>query len=305
MTITVPKSCRHPGLSIEEVEAYYSLTPLPQSSVSPGYDYDKTISNILNIYLSTKQHSSASAKGVKKFRLKQACQADESVQKKSRIFRDFNCWRLAQISKYCNNEDLDYDDTAYLKEKLAKAELKIRQLKAENKSLKLQLRGDNPKAQTAPPVDIDKSKAVKLKEPKPVVVKKEPDCEAVEPVVVDIDKSKAVEPVKTVEFKAEVYYKYDENFDTDEERIRHYYNRCHEVQKTCEEMYIVNHNCCEGYKSKYKNDILDLYTDWCDEELEELLGVIEDPCESVQDQLENRHYNMLNSQLRDMTRRAD
>ena len=295
MTITVPKSCRHPGLSIEEVEAYYSLTPLSQSSVSPGYDYDKTISDILNIYLSTKQHPSASAKGVKKFRLKQACLADEPAQKKSRVFRDFNCWRLAQISRYCDNEDLGYDDTAYLKEKLAKAELKIRQLKTENKSLKLRLIASPPPASPAVAVEKKEDKetmtqAMVKKNANVVVVEKveEPDCKAV---------------LEKVEFKITQYYKYDEDYDTDEERIRHYYSRCQEAQEMCERMYNNNYNCLEGKKGKNSNTIVETYTDWCDEELEELTSVIDDPGDEFRRELEDRHYKMLKTSLWRMTKK--
>ena len=307
-TITVPQSCQHSGLTIEEVEAYYSLTPV--CNADDGYNYNKTISKILDIYLSTKEHSSKSSKNVKKFRLKEAC-FNSNQQKNSRVFRDFNTWRLAQISKYATNQNLDHDDTAYLREKLAKAELKIRQLKAENKLLKQQVLSNTPFAQKEEP-DIDKSEAVepecKAVEPEPVTVE-EPEPVKVEPEpVLASNKVEVQEPVKLekIEFKMAEYYDYGDEFTTDEERISYYYKRCQEAQDMCERMYNHNHNCLEGKRGKNINDLQELYYDWVMEESEELLCTLDDDLsDAADDQLRHRHYNMLKSQLFHMTKRPD
>ena len=294
-TIAVPKSCQHSGLNLEEVEAYYSLTPV--SNADDDYNYNKTISKILDVYLSTKTHSSKSSKNVKKFRLKEAC-LDSNLQKNSRVFRDFNTWRLAQISKYATNQNLDHDDTEYLREKLAKAELKIRQLKAENKLLKQQVLSNTPIETQKKEEEPEPEKVVK--EPETVVVEKEVEPE---PVKVEVQ-----EPVKLekIEFKMPEYYDYVDDFTTDQERISYYYKRCQEAQEMCERMYNNNHNCLAGKGGENVCDLADTYSDWVDDEVDELLCSLDDePSDAADDQLRSRHYNMLNTQLYHMTRRPD
>tara|TARA_R110001632_G_scaffold206447_1_gene330312 strand:+ start:161 stop:1051 length:891 start_codon:yes stop_codon:yes gene_type:complete len=288
-TIAVPQSCQHSGLNLEEVEAYYSLTPV--RNAADGYNYNKTISKILDVYLSTKTHSSKSSKNVKKFRLKEAC-LDSNLQKNSRVFRDFNIWRHAQISKYATNQNLDHDDTEYLREKLAKAELKIRQLKAENKLLKQQVLSnilipDETQKEEEPepePVVVDEIKI--KKEPEPVVVEKEP------------------EPVKLekVEFKMKEYYNYDEEWETDEERITHYFSRCQEAQEMCEQIYNNNYKCLAGKNDKNIADILETYTDWCDEEYEELSACIAEQTEGRCAHLTDKYYKLLDAHIYRMTK---
>ena len=297
-TITVPQSCQHSGLTIEEVEAYYSLTPV--CNADDGYNYNKTISKILDIYLSTKEHSSKSSKNVKKFRLKEAC-FNSNQQKNSRVFRDFNTWRLAQISKYATNQSLDHDDTAYLREKLAKAELKIRQLKAENKLLKQQVLSNTPPSPEGARDETQKE------EPEPVTVEPEPvKVEVEEPVKVEVEEPDCKAVVEKIEFKMAEYYDYGDEFTTDEERISYYYKRCQEAQDMCQSMYINNHNCLEGKRGKNINDLQELYYDWVMEESEELLCTLDDDLsDAADDQLRHRHYNMLKSQLFHMTKRSD
>ena len=301
-TIAVPQSCQHSGLTLEEVEAYYSLTPV--SNAEDGYNYNKTISKILDIYLSTKEHSSKSSKNVKKFRLKEAC-FNSNQQKNSRVFRDFNTWRLAQISKYATNQNLDHDDTAYLREKLAKAELKIRQLKAENKLLKQQVLSNTPPSPEGARDETQKE------EPEPVTVEPEPVKVEVEEPVLASNKVEVQEPdckavLEKIEFKMAEYYDYGDEFTTDEERISYYYKRCQEAQDMCERMYNHNHNCLEGKRGKNINDLQELYYDWVMEESEELLCTLDDDLsDAADDQLRHRHYNMLKSQLFHMTKRPD
>ena len=102
------------------------------------------------------------------------------------------------------------------------------------------------------------------------------------------------------------YYDYGDEWETDDERKSHYYSRCQEAQEMCERMYNHNYNCLPGKNDRNVADLMDVYTDWCDEEYEELSSSLTDETTRAQeDHLQMRHSNMLKSQLFRMTRRPD
>ena len=139
-----------------------------------------------------------------------------------------------------------------------------------------------------------KSANTETVEPEPVVEKvEEPERDAV-----------AVE--KVVEFKMTKYYDYADDWETDQERISHYYSRCGEAEQLCARMYNHNYNCLPGKNDKNVADLMDVYTDWCDYEYDELSSCLEkEPTRAEEDQLQIRHRNMLKSQLLHMTKRPD
>ena len=111
---------------------------------------------------------------------------------------------------------------------------------------------------------------------------------------------------KAVEFKMTKYYDYADDWETDQERISHYYSRCGEAEQLCARMYNHNYNCLPGKNDKNVADLMDVYTDWCDYEYDELSSCLEkEPTRAEEDQLQIRHRNMLKSQLLHMTKRPD
>ncbi len=156
--------------------------------------------------------------------------------------------------------------------------------------------------------------AVVKVEPEPVVEKvEEPVVEKV-PVreAVVVEKVEEPEPVlasnklEKVEFKMTKYYDYADDWETDQERISHYYSRCGEAEQLCARMYNHNYNCLPGKNDKNVADLMDVYTDWCDYEYDELSSCLEkEPTRAEEDQLQIRHRNMLKSQLLHMTKRPD
>tara|TARA_R110001599_G_scaffold90513_1_gene238501 strand:- start:22 stop:663 length:642 start_codon:yes stop_codon:yes gene_type:complete len=151
-----------------------------------------------------------------------------------------------------------------------------------------------------------KSANTETVEPEPVV-EKVPVREAVV-----VEKVEEPEPVlasnklEKVEFKMTKYYDYADDWETDQERISHYYSRCGEAEQLCARMYNHNYNCLPGKNDKNVADLMDVYTDWCDYEYDELSSCLEkEPTRAEEDQLQIRHRNMLKSQLLHMTKRPD
>ena len=161
-----------------------------------------------------------------------------------------------------------------------------------------------------------KSANTETVEPEPVVEKvEEPEREAVAVEKVEepeVEKVPEPEPVlasnklEKVEFKMTKYYDYADDWETDQERISHYYSRCGEAEQLCARMYNHNYNCLPGKNDKNVADLMDVYTDWCDYEYDELSSCLEkEPTRAEEDQLQIRHRNMLKSQLFHMTKRPD
>lgn len=306
MSIIVPKSVKADGLSLAEVEAYFSLTPVPNAN--DDYDYDKIIGDILEVFLSTRDHASKGAKNVKKHRLRKMLD-DEKLQKNSRVFKDFDTWRLAQIRKYGKAEGVDKHeyDNKILQGQLDRYKYKNRQLTDENKQLKEQLRlllknkkDKNISTSTSVSTQTETKNVIgwsptSSEEPKLVVEppkmvleeKEEPIEEKVNPYM---------KKVKKVEFKMEDA-NYDD-FDDDDEKKRYYYDRQQVALDLVISMFATNYKYVPGKNDKNISDLVGVFIDFIDDEMDELReNLEEETSEAEDDQLEQRYLKMLKSQL--------
>ncbi len=314
MSITVPKSVKADGLSLAEVEAYFSLTPVPNAD--DDYDYDKIIGDILEVFLSTRDHASKGAKNVKKHRLRKMLD-DEKLQKNSRVFKDFDTWRLAQIRKYGKAEGVDKHeyDNKILQGQLDRYKYKNRQLTDENKQLKEELRlllinkRDDKNISTSKSVSTSTQTETKnvigwsptsseepklvVEPPKMVLLDKEEKEEKVEKVNPYMDK---VKKVKKMEFKMEDA-DYDD-FEDDDEKKRYYYDRQQVAHDLVISMFATNYKYVPGKKDKNIYDLESLFIDFVDDEMSILEENLEEETSEAEDhQLEHRYLKMLKSQL--------
>lgn len=303
MSIIVPKSVKADGLSLAEVEAYFSLTPVPNAN--DDYDYDKIIGDILEVFLSTRDHASKGAKNVKKHRLRKMLD-DEKLQKNSRVFKDFDTWRLAQIRKYGKAEGVDKHeyDNKILQGQLDRYKYKNRQLTDENKQLKEQLRlllknkkDKNISTSTSVSTQTETKNVIgwsptSSEEPKLVV---EPPKMVLEEKEEPIEEK--VNPyMKKVEFKMEDA-NYDD-FDDDDEKKRYYYDRQQVALDLVISMFATNYKYVPGKNDKNISDLVGVFIDFIDDEMDELReNLEEETSEAEDDQLEQRYLKMLKSQL--------
>lgn len=295
MSIIVPKSVKADGLSLAEVEAYFSLTPVPNAN--DDYDYDKIIGDILEVFLSTRDHASKGAKNVKKHRLRKMLD-DEKLQKNSRVFKDFDTWRLAQIRKYGKAEGVDKHeyDNKILQGQLDRYKYKNRQLTDENKQLKEQLRLllKNKKDK-----NISTSTSVSTQTETKNVIGWSPTSSEEPKLVVEPPKmvlEEKEEKVEKVEFKMEDA-NYDD-FDDDDEKKRYYYDRQQVALDLVISMFATNYKYVPGKNDKNISDLVGVFIDFIDDEMDELReNLEEETSEAEDDQLEQRYLKMLKSQL--------
>lgn len=302
MSIIVPKSVKADGLSLAEVEAYFSLTPVPNAN--DDYDYDKIIGDILEVFLSTREHASKGAKNVKKHRLRKMLD-DEKLQKNSRVFKDFDTWRLAQIRKYGKAEGVDKHeyDNKILQGQLDRYKYKNRQLTDENKQLKEELRLLLKNKRDDKNKNISTSTSVSTQtETKNVIgwsptSSEEPKLVVEPPKMVLEEKEEKVNPyMKKVEFKMEDA-NYDD-FDDDDEKKRYYYDRQQVALDLVISMFATNYKYVPGKNDKNISDLVGVFIDFIDDEMDELReNLEEETSEAEDDQLEQRYLKMLKSQL--------
>jgi len=297
MSITVPKSVKAEGLSLAEVEAYFSLTPVPNAD--DDYDYDKIIGDILEVFLSTRDHASKGAKNVKKHRLKKMLD-DEKLQKNSRVFKDFDTWRLAQIRKYGKAEGVDKHeyDNKILQGHLDRYKYKNRQLTDENKQLKEELRLllKNKRDKN---ISTSKSVSTSTQTDTKNVIGWSPTSSEEPKLVVEPPKmvlEEKEEKVEKVEFKMEdANY---EDFEDDDEKKRYYYDRQQVALDLVISMFATNYKYVPGKNDRNISDLCDVFLDFVDDEMDVLEENLEEETSNAEDdQLEHRYLKMLESQL--------
>jgi len=297
MSITVPKSVKAEGLSLAEVEAYFSLTPVPNAD--DDYDYDKIIGDILEVFLSTRDHASKGAKNVKKHRLKKMLD-DEKLQKNSRVFKDFDTWRLAQIRKYGKAEGVDKHeyDNKILQGQLDRYKYKNRQLTDENKQLKEELRLllKNKRDKN---ISTSKSVSTSTQTDTKNVIGWSPTSSEEPKLVVEPPKmvlEEKEEKVEKVEFKMEdANY---EDFEDDDEKKRYYYDRQQVALDLVISMFATNYKYVPGKNDRNISDLCDVFLDFVDDEMDVLEENLEEETSNAEDdQLEHRYLKMLESQL--------
>lgn len=294
MSITVPKSVKAEGLSLAEVEAYFSLTPVPNAD--DDYDYDKIIGDILEVFLSTRDHASKGAKNVKKHRLKKMLD-DEKLQKNSRVFKDFDTWRLAQIRKYGKAEGVDKHeyDNKILQGQLDRYKYKNRQLTDENKQLKEELR----LLKRDKNISTSKSVSTSTQTDTKNVIGWSPTSSEEPKLVVEPPKmvlEEKEEKVEKVEFKMEdANY---EDFEDDDEKKRYYYDRQQVALDLVISMFATNYKYVPGKNDRNISDLCDVFLDFVDDEMDVLEENLEEETSNAEDdQLEHRYLKMLESQL--------
>jgi len=297
MSITVPKSVKAEGLSLAEVEAYFSLTPVPNAD--DDYDYDKIIGDILEVFLSTRDHASKGAKNVKKHRLKKMLD-DEKLQKNSRVFKDFDTWRLAQIRKYGKADGVDKHeyDNKILQGQLDRYKYKNRQLTDENKQLKEELRLllKNKRDKN---ISTSKSVSTSTQTDTKNVIGWSPTSSEEPKLVVEPPKmvlEEKEEKVEKVEFKMEdANY---EDFEDDDEKKRYYYDRQQVALDLVISMFATNYKYVPGKNDRNISDLCDVFLDFVDDEMDVLEENLEEETSNAEDdQLEHRYLKMLESQL--------
>ncbi len=297
MSIVVPKSVKADGLSLAEVEAYFSLTPVPNAD--DDYDYDKIIGDILEVFLSTRDHASKGAKNVKKHRLKKMLD-DEKLQKNSRVFKDFDTWRLAQIRKYGKAEGVDKHeyDNKILQGQLDRYKYKNRQLTDENKQLKEELRLllKNKRDKN---ISTSKSVSTSTQTDTKNVIGWSPTSSEEPKLVVEPPKmvlEEKEEKVEKVEFKMEdANY---EDFEDDDEKKRYYYDRQQVALDLVISMFATNYKYVPGKNDRNISDLCDVFLDFVDDEMDVLEENLEEETSNAEDdQLEHRYLKMLESQL--------
>ncbi len=297
MSITVPKSVKAEGLSLAEVEAYFSLTPVPNAD--DDYDYDKIIGDILEVFLSTRDHASKGAKNVKKHRLKKMLD-DEKLQKNSRVFKDFDTWRLAQIRKYGKADGVDKHeyDNKILQGHLDRYKYKNRQLTDENKQLKEELRLllKNKRDKN---ISTSKSVSTSTQTDTKNVIGWSPTSSEEPKLVVEPPKmvlEEKEEKVEKVEFKMEdANY---EDFEDDDEKKRYYYDRQQVALDLVISMFATNYKYVPGKNDRNISDLCDVFLDFVDDEMDVLEENLEEETSNAEDdQLEHRYLKMLESQL--------
>lgn len=297
MSIVVPKSVKADGLSLAEVEAYFSLTPVPNAD--DDYDYDKIIGDILEVFLSTRDHASKGAKNVKKHRLKKMLD-DEKLQKNSRVFKDFDTWRLAQIRKYGKADGVDKHeyDNKILQGQLDRYKYKNRQLTDENKQLKEELRLllKNKRDKN---ISTSKSVSTSTQTDTKNVIGWSPTSSEEPKLVVEPPKmvlEEKEEKVEKVEFKMEdANY---EDFEDDDEKKRYYYDRQQVALDLVISMFATNYKYVPGKNDRNISDLCDVFLDFVDDEMDVLEENLEEETSNAEDdQLEHRYLKMLESQL--------
>ncbi len=297
MSITVPKSVKAEGLSLAEVEAYFSLTPVPNAD--DDYDYDKIIGDILEVFLSTRDHASKGAKNVKKHRLRKMLD-DEKLQKNSRVFKDFDTWRLAQIRKYGKADGVDKHeyDNKILQGQLDRYKYKNRQLTDENKQLKEELRLllKNKRDKN---ISTSKSVSTSTQTDTKNVIGWSPTSSEEPKLVVEPPKmvlEEKEEKVEKVEFKMEdANY---EDFEDDDEKKRYYYDRQQVALDLVISMFATNYKYVPGKNDRNISDLCDVFLDFVDDEMDVLEENLEEETSNAEDdQLEHRYLKMLESQL--------
>jgi len=297
MSITVPKSVKAEGLSLAEVEAYFSLTPVPNAD--DDYDYDKIIGDILEVFLSTRDHASKGAKNVKKHRLKKMLD-DEKLQKNSRVFKDFDTWRLAQIRKYGKADGVDKHeyDNKILQGHLDRYKYKNRQLTDENKQLKEELRLllKNKRDKN---ISTSKSVSTSTQTDTKNVIGWSPTSSEEPKLVVEPPKmvlEEKEEKEEKVEFKMEdANY---EDFEDDDEKKRYYYDRQQVALDLVISMFATNYKYVPGKNDRNISDLCDVFLDFVDDEMDVLEENLEEETSNAEDdQLEHRYLKMLESQL--------